>query len=121
MNVDLYYNQEHTAYAVLVSRGYGAAWSYDYGKELAYDKRVIEWYLEHENEEFWNKIHHFDSAEYQEAREFFATLGYEYIYFGGLHSGMLEWMPLGTIWRINEYDGNEAIEYFSLDNWICFK
>ncbi len=118
--MELYYNEDHTKYAILVSYGYGSAWSADYGKALAYDKRVIEWYLQHDNAQYWHKLRDTCSQECKDARAFFQQLGYEYIYFGGLRCNMIEWMPVGSIWRINEYDGAESIEMFNIDNWVHF-
>lgn len=118
--MELYYNEDKTKYAVLVSTGYGVAWSHDYGKELAYDRRVIEWYLAHDSPDFWTRIYHNGSPEWIEAHNFFNDLGYDYIYFGGLHTGMLHWVPVNVFWRMNEYDGAEFIEYLNLNDWICF-
>jgi hypothetical protein len=30
----------------------------------------------------------------------------------------VEWMPVGTEFKINEYDGAESIEYKENNNWI---
>ena len=59
--VDLYYNDDHSCYAVLVSHGFGAGWSSWNSEEIAYDKRVIEWYLEHNSYEFCNKVNLYSS------------------------------------------------------------
>lgn len=32
-------------------------------------------------------------------------------YYGGAHRLCIEWIPVGTAFRITEYDGSEGIEY----------
>jgi beta-glucanase (GH16 family) len=125
--VDLYYNDDHSCYAVLVSHGFGAGWSSWNAKEIAYDKRVIEWYLEHNSYEFCNKVNLYssfsgdsESPEHAEANQFFNSLGYQNTYFGGYKPNMLEWVPVNAFWRIKEYDGSESIEFRDDGNWNFF-
>lgn len=124
--VDLYYNDNHSCYAVLISRGFGAGWSSWNKEELAYDKRVVEWYLKHNSYEFCNRINISTSREIEtperiEANEFFDSIGYgKNIYFGGYKPDMLQWVPVNVPWRIREYDGSESIEYQDSGNWNCF-
>lgn len=33
----------------------------------------------------------------------------DYIYTGGASDLVIEWLPVGTIFRIHEYDGNESL------------
>lgn len=33
---------------------------------------------------------------------------------------MIRWIPVGTIWRIRDYDGAEYIEYLNLKEWNQF-
>ena len=124
--VELYYNKDHSAFAVLVSNGYGSGWSTWNAKELAYDRRVIEWYLEHSSYEFCNNVRIYESgnqkesAEHEEAVKFFASIGYNGIYFGGYKPNMLKWVPVNKPWRITEYDGSESIEYLDMKKWNVF-
>ena len=120
--MEVYWNPQHTEYAILVSRGFGAGWSTWNGKELAYDKRVIEWYLEHNYSDFFNKVRLYspETLEHKEATEFFNSLGYGSPYFGGLQLNMIEWVPAGKRWRIDEYDGSESIHFANDDDWIIF-
>jgi hypothetical protein len=30
----------------------------------------------------------------------------------------VEWMPEGTLFKVNEYDGSESIELKENDNWL---
>ena len=110
-------------YAVLITRGFGSGWSSwntDY-PSLAYDKRVIEWYLQHNDPVFSSKInsYHLDQDS-KEAVKFFKECGYKDVYFGGYPHLQMRWVAAGKPWRVKEYDGNESIEYLDLDNWIIF-
>ncbi len=123
--MELDWNEEHTAYAVLISTGFGSGWStanMEY-PEIAYDKRVVEWYLEHSGEQFCSTI----SSDFKrkkeetlEAIEFFESLGYHGLYFGGYKPNMVKWVRAEAIWRVSEYDGSEIIEYFNPTYWNKF-
>lgn len=123
--VKLYYNEDHTAYAVLISPGWGSGWftaNPEY-PEIAYDARVVEWYLAHDSPEYWANVGFLKTSSdaYLETRKFFDNLGYTDLYFGGFKTGMLRWVPVDAIWRIEEYDGAERIEYLDLREWNQFK
>ena len=125
-NVELYYNDDRSAYAVLISPGWGSGWytaNPEY-PEIAYDKRVVEWFLAH-NDDYFNQISKsgfvgFDTKEYHDARKFFDELGYTEMYFGGVNKLVVKWIPIESIWRIDEYDGSERIEFFDLKGWNQF-
>lgn len=128
MNVQPYWNEDKTEYAVLVSQGFGAGWSTWNKRELAYDSRVVEFYLAHKDDEEWMRtveesglMSQEESAAHKEAKEFFESIGYdECPYMGGFESIELEWVPCGVIWRMNEYDGAEFIVYQDKQDWVCF-
>lgn len=108
--MELYWNPEHTAYAILISRGYGAGWStWSTYPEIAYDRRVIEWYLEHNSFDFFAEVNRRNSTAEKEAEEFFNNLGYHDVYFGGLQKNMIEWIPSKTSWYLEEHDGAERL------------
>lgn len=122
--MELYYNKDRTKYAVLVSHGFGIGWSTDMYRypEIAYDKRVIDWYLQLTPEQM-QKLHNYTKEEsyIRETQRFFRQLGYkECVSFLGLKPDMIEWVPVGSTWRILEYDGAEHIEYFDPKMWNCF-
>lgn len=127
-NVELYWNDDHTEYAVLISYGYGAGWSSWNEPELAYDKRVVEFWLSHKNNKDWMRtVNDFEtsyqpaSIAYKEAQEFFESIGYSPCpYMGGFADIALQWIPVGIEWRINEYDGAESIECCNKIDWNCF-
>ena len=117
MKVEKYTKDGQTA--ILVSPGYGAGWS-TWGKnELAYDKRIVEFWLEHkDDEEYMKKLDKYDNNEVKEnAEKLFQSWGYEGTYFGGFKQIELVWLPIGTLYRINEYDGSESIETNDSVDW----
>lgn len=101
--VERYYNEDGEV-GILVSYGYGAGWSTWNDKELAYDKRIIEKWLE--------KV----SAD--EMCSYVKSLGYIKPYMGGYKQLELVFVPRGTLFRIDEYDGAEALETFDNAGFI---
>jgi hypothetical protein len=46
-------------------------------------------------------------------------IGFEIIpYLGGFKKTCVEFIPEGTMFRINEYDGDESIEIYSPNNYM---
>lgn len=93
--VEKYYN-ENGELGVLVSGSFGAGWSTWNDKELAYDKRIVEKWLE--------------NVSIEEMCDYVESLGYKRPYMGGYADLELEFIPRGTVFRIHEYDGSESIE-----------
>lgn len=129
MEHELYLNEDGTKYAVLVSYGYGAGWSSWNEPWFAYDKRIVEFWLAHKNDEQWMRdveiyetAYRKESPAHKDARVFFTNvIGLnECPYMGGFENIRLEWVNRGTAWRIHEYDGAESIEYLMDIGWICF-
>ena len=91
--------------AVLYSPGYGAGWSTwastDIREQVLYDPGLVD-LVEHEK--------------WEEARTY-VTLKYPEFYAGGLEDLHIEWMPVGTQFQVNEYDGNESIEKRDSVDW----
>ena len=90
-----YYN-ENNELGVLVSYGFGAGWSTWNDNELAYDKRIIEKWLE--------------GISPDEMCDYVESLGYRRPYMGGYEDLELEFIPRGTMFCIHEYDGAESIK-----------
>jgi len=92
--------------AVLVSRGFGAGWStwcYDDNKEkLMYDPTLVELV---------------ESDVSLEDMAYYVRTAYPDQYVGGLQGLHVEWVPQGTRFRINEYDGAETVEILNLETW----
>lgn len=93
--VERYYN-ENDELGVLISVDYGAGWSTCNAKELAYDKRIIEKWLE--------KVSSDEMCDYIE------SLGYDRPYMSGYGDLELRFIPRGTMFFISQYDGEECIQ-----------
>ena len=109
--IELYWKDEtHQEYGILVSPGYGCGWSSWNTIRLAYDRKVIEYWLTHK-----------DSA-FTEITAWLEQNGYPNVYvsYSNWHNLVLEWIPVGMRWRVREYDGSETIEKLNLASYICF-
>ena len=123
--VELY--EKNGEIGVLVSPRYGAGWSTWGCDELAYDKRVVEFWLSHKDDkEFMATVDEFgygsvpESAAHKEAMEFFNSIGYGSPYMGGFDQIELEYVKKGVPWRIGEYDGWESLETLDTAGFITF-
>ena len=106
-----YYKNESGQIAVLVSGGYGAGWSTWNTREVAYDKRVVEYWLSHKDDEaFMRGVDTYGSATEKEAKEFMASIGYPGCYMGGFADIHIEWIEADEPFIITEYDGAESLE-----------
>jgi len=85
--------------AILYSPGYGAGWSTWNKPEMAWDSRLILAYEAGELREVTNRL-------YPEA------------YLGGYRNIVLNWLPVGTKYRITEYDGSETLEEMDKIDWL---
>ena len=88
--------------AVLVSPGFGAGWStWAYcGREdnrdfMLHDSTLV------------TMVERGDSVE---AIESYVTAKHPDTYCGGADGLTIEWLPVGTAFRIHEYDGSESVE-----------
>ena len=89
--------------AVLVSPGFGAGWySWHHIEELIYDPSVVQWVEANE----MDKI------------EAYVGLKYPDEYFGGLEDLVVKWIPVGTKFRIDEYDGAESLVLEKEEQWF---
>ena len=91
--------------AVLVSPGFGAGWSTWNSEipELLFDPVVVGMVEDGTNVD--------TIAAYCEAK-------YPDGYFGGADDLIVEWVPVGTQFRIHEYDGSETLECKDAMSWI---
>ena len=90
--------------AVLVSHGFGAGWStwnYQY-PEMLFDPEIVQ--LIEENA----------STIRIESQ---AAVSYPDCYIGGVDDLIVQWIPQGTQFRINEYDGDESLEIRNDIQW----
>jgi len=121
------YFVEGRGYGVLVSPGYG--WEFSarmHDQSIAIDKRVIEAAYECADKVVPLK---WQGTEYDDLRGFdiekfskiLVELGYleddgESLYITG--GFIVEFLPEGTMFKIEEYDGSEHIEIFDPTEWI---
>lgn len=93
--------------AVLVSPGFGAGWS-TWGSEHAnivlFHPEIVKWVEEGKKgdiEEIIKEILGPDA----------------YFYTGGARDLEIEWLPIGTLFQITEYDGSETLKTMKDTNW----
>jgi hypothetical protein len=90
--------------AVLYSPGFGAGW-YTWNQEypeLIFSPAIVKLVAEEKFDELQTYI----------------ELKYPEIYKGGLMDLEIEWIPVGTEFRISEYDGAESIELKDEAGWF---
>jgi hypothetical protein len=90
--------------AVLYSPGYGAGW-YSWNSEhpeILFDPALVELV----EQEKWEEL------------QAFVTLKYPDIYTDGLEDLQIEWIPQGTQFIIEDYDGNESVLKRDSTNWL---
>lgn len=93
--------------AVVVSPGFGAGWS-----SWAWDR------MAHDGEEAYRDFMLFDSVLVTmierglsvETIEEYVTNNYPHTYCGAADDLTIQWLPVGTAFRIHEYDGAESVE-----------
>ncbi|MEN6413739.1 MAG: hypothetical protein ABFC84_13420 [Veillonellales bacterium] len=84
--------------AILVSPGYGAGW-YSWNtehEELLFSPKLVEMVEENRTKEIdedWIK----------------ENLGIENVYCGGAEDLLIFWLPVGTAFCVEEYDGSESL------------
>lgn len=85
--------------AVLISKGFGAGW-YSWNtehKELLYHPKLVEMVEQNrtnEIDEDW----------------VLKNLGIKGVYCGGAKDLQIHWLPVGTNFEVNEYDGAESLQ-----------
>ena len=91
--------------AVIISPGYGAGWStwnWEFKDFLLFDSGLADLIL---NNATKDKLLSYATLKWPDA----SLLGIDKL--------TVEWIPQGTAFRINEYDGNESIEIRDEINW----
>lgn len=86
--------------AVLVSRGFGSGWS-TWGQNV-FEPRIVEAILEGKS----------DPEIVEIAREIYPDA-----YVGGIEGLEVQWVPIGTRFRIEEYDGAESLRREDKYEW----
>lgn len=104
-NVERYYNEAGEV-GVLVSIGYGAGWSSggwnsSYQEFLCMDKTLVELCLNNSSKE---EVQDYINSVLQENN--IEDLN---MYYGGWYDNVVEFIPKGTAFYIDEYDGHESL------------
>ena len=83
--------------AVLISHGYGAGWySWNTNEQLLFSPKIVEMVEQgkaNQINEDWVK----------------ENLGIEDVYCGGASDLQIHWLPVGTAFKVEEYDGAEIL------------
>jgi len=90
--------------AVLYSPDYGSGW-YTWNSnipELLFDPAIVQLIEEDKFDEL----------------QTYLTLKYPNIHDGGMWELKIAWIPEGTMFRVNEYDGDESIELKDDADWF---
>lgn len=89
-------------FPVIYSPGYGAGWSTWGDRKSCLDRELA------------------TAIEQRDLKEAcrIATKNWPGQYQGGLEECVVVWLPQGTLFRIEEYDGNESIKYNHDDFWL---
>lgn len=115
---------ENGQVAVLYSPGYGAGWytwnesrfeDEDEALKLIFDPILVDLVKQKEANRFedldmLNSIH----QQIEKRASEILPDGY----FGGVEDLTIQWMPIGTQFRIEEYDGSESILYKENEYWL---
>lgn len=106
----VYWNEDRTAYAVLISPSYGAGWStWACCLALAYNREMVKFYLDHKG-----KIDEKDPRLVELATRIAGATPY----FGGIHDMEVVWVKPGQKWQISEYDGSESLVILDENDWM---
>jgi hypothetical protein len=90
--------------AVLYSPGFGSGW-YTWNQEfpeLIFSPAIVRLVADEKFDEL----------------ETYMELKYHEVFKGGMMDLEIEWIPIGTEFRIHEYDGSESIEIKEELNWF---
>ncbi len=111
---------ENGKVAVLISPGFGAGWSTwnsirdgVTSEQLLFDRNIVALTIQRDLGEITPDQHYELVSAYCDK-----TFGENNVYCGGVDDLEIVWVPQGTLFKINEYDGSESIEYKENDYWI---
>jgi hypothetical protein len=94
--------------AVLYSPGHGAGWStwnHEHFLEMLFDPQIAD-IVDHADEGWIDKV------------VAVATMKYPDAYLGGAKNLQIRWLPVGTQFRVLEYDGFESLDINGEIEWI---
>lgn len=115
---------------VLISPGFGAGF-HTWGAPLEaivnptlvelVDKRYNMEFVTNENGKIKQRVDVWDTQEYIELNKEimnFVETNYPSVFTGGVDDLVVQWIPIGTHFNFNEYDGSESLIYRDEMNWI---
>lgn len=108
-DLELSYNDKGDI-EILISPGYGAGWStwdYDYGVNLALDKRIIDFYKKH-----------YEEVDLKQLQEFLESIGYKNVFCKGWNKVKIFTIPKNCKFKIIEYDGDEELITFASEDLL---
>jgi len=83
--------------AILYSKDYGAGWySWSKDERCLYSPEIVQLIEQNKRDEITDEL----------CKSLFG----DSFYSGGVEGLTIKWLPVGTIFKINEYDGSELIE-----------
>ena len=89
--------------AILYSPGFGAGWStWNADADCLFDPETVDWVL---------------NGKLYPTPNWGEKFG-EFFYAGGAYDLEVAWLTVGTMFRINEYDGSESIEISADIDWM---
>jgi len=101
---------------VLFSPGFGSGWSTWNGpgyEQLIFDTRIIDYITNEKTKDRLANLSKDMSQDDVEIKQLMETVfGKNSIYLGGFLQLTIATIPIGTMFRIREYDGSESIEIF---------
>jgi hypothetical protein len=93
--------------AVLYSPGFGAGWSTwalgEIAEAITFDSRLVDLVLNDQRDKI--------------TEEYINELYGKYCYTGGASDLEIEWLPKGTLFKIDEYDGSESVVTYTDVHW----
>jgi len=109
--------------AVLVSKGWGAGfttWTTNWNPEdknclqQLFDPTLVEMCKQLQSLKFFDR----DRTGLLDQMLEYIQKTYPKAFVGGIEDLEVEWVPEGSLFRVNEYDGKEEVEYFEQTKWI---
>ena len=115
-----YFNEDKTMVAVLVSHGHGSWWgtANTMHPDVATNPKVVKLFMDIGKLDRGNGLIGFQARIGRLIRELKDIYGDDNFNIMGWDSIELEWVPVGTLFRITYDEWGEAIEEFNAEDWI---
>ena len=112
-DIEVLWNSNHTQYAILVTKGMHTGWTIMNVPEVAYDKRIVEYVIEHLKIPGWQESFEYKNSKFCERNpnvnefdDFLCSIGYEDMYLPPMANVNVVWIDAGRKWHIR--DGGEC-------------